>query len=526
MRLTSSYRGLLINSNILFALWLGVFTLLRVINLEGTLLWADDLSTLPALDFVAWGDLPDAIYERLTRITGPILPTALDGVIVNLFGLSTVALRIPSVIVSIIGGVLLWRLLQVLFPENMAAQWVPLLLYTFSVPAIIYAQQIQPTAYYLMGSCAQLLAFIAFYRTDDRDPRFRRRMLVFIAVSTACFFINYLSVLLTGLLSAFWSFRLFDLTFISRPRRPVGRFLRYFGVYFGLHIPLFVLILNVPYELHPGRTYFYHYYFLSAGDFLVHSYDLVTYHFNYAYGKALYYPLTLNPASLVFVGVVGVGLVLFLRQNRLHFIYAAFTLVVLYFVARLAMYPYGGLRHSFTLAPILYIFVGYVVQALAPYRRVSQVIWGGVLGLAVLTWLLSGSGLYAARDLQLDSQEIIQIAAEYDIETILAHDDAYGVLRFQGIEQTLNLIGFGGDTDLSAVAPDERFLLVGMTSSMDPRWQAPFGLALPVIYCEACPFTITTLVDDDGPVPYAAEAAQAIYGPTNGRFFYLVEPNP
>lgn len=505
-----------------------LFTALRVINLQDTMLWSDDLSTLPSLDFIEWHALPGEISDRLRRITGPIFPTALGGVLVNLFGLSALMLRLPSLFAAILGLVLFQRVLQQLFPTQRTAQWLLLILFTFSIPSIMYAQQIQPTAYYFLGTSAQLLAFIPLYRTTYGDPRLRQRMLIFVGVSTSVFFINYLSVLIAGLLSASWSLRLFDDTWI-RKRLSMRRGISLFLTLFVLHIPLFGLILNVPYAGHPGRTYFYNNYFIDAADFVRYSYDMITYHFNFVFDPSLYYPLGINPLSIPFVMLVLYGGVLFLRRARIHSVYALLTVLIVFFVARLAMYPYGGVRHSFTLAPILYIFLGYALVNLTAHPHLKRTLPVGLTALAIIPWLIWGTGLYSGRDTQLDAHSLAQLADEHTISTIAAHSGTSGILRFQtanggDVLDDVTVMSFAGETDLAQVDSGEAFLLVSTRTAINPTWESPFGLSPPEIPCEMCPFRITPLIEDTGPLPYEGNVAQSIYWPMNGRFIYLVEP--
>jgi hypothetical protein len=67
----------------------------------------------------------------------------------------------------------------------------------------------------------------------------------------------------------------------------------------------------------------------------------------------------------------------------------------------LKVIPFGGLRHSFTLAPFLYVAAGYGIAAVgAAWWR--YVLCGVVAGSALAIFVLSGVHLYTDRQSTLD----------------------------------------------------------------------------------------------------------------------------
>jgi hypothetical protein len=499
-----------------------IFIGLRLINLQTTVLSSDDILTVPAFTFVPWQQLPTVIYERLTQITGPIFPTVVDGILVNMFGTSILALRLHSVIVSILGLFILWRILTQLFPTDRWAQGLPCVLYTFSIPAIIYAQQIQPTTYYFFATGLQLTVFIPFYRTRYSDPAFRRRMVIFVAVSTLAFFLNYISILVTTILGAIWCFQLYES--VRRKRLKLQDGMRFFISFAVLHLILLLLILNIPYEGYPSRSYFIPYYFLNPIEFMQHSYDLITYHLNYVFDLALYRPFGFNILSLPFVVLVLVGLVRFIRAGRLHIIYAAFTLLTLYAASQATLYPYGGLRHSFTFAPFLYGLIGYAVASFR--QRWRDMLLSGFVIYMLVCWLLSGVDVYEMRRSRLDSAVIARFVAEYNVSLVVAHSDMYEVLILQDspLLDSVSLVQLPDTDDLGSLNLEEPFLLVAYRTAIDPTWINALGTLPAHILYNPQDFTIATLVADMGLLPAESPGTQSIYGPMNGFFLYYVEP--
>ncbi len=511
-----------------------VFTLvyigLRLVNLQSTLLWADDTLTIPSLTFVPWPQLPQVIGERLLYITGPIFPTALDGIIVNLFGPSILALRVPMVITSALGMLLLTRVLHQLFPGDTWAVWLPPVCYAFSIPSILYAQQIQPTTYFFLATVLQLTVFIPFYRTEYHDPARRRRVIAFVAVSTLAFFFNYISVLVTALLGMIWCIRLYDEVRIRRRLAPRAG-LRLFAVFAALHIPLLLLVHNIPFGGQPGRNYLMTYYFLNPLAFLQRTYDLASYHFNYVFDPALYRPLGANVLSLPFVLLVVYGAVMFIRRSRLHVIYTMFAILMVYAASAAAVYPYGGVRHSFTLAPLLYVFAGYAVATLRNSLSAHRILFGGLLVYMIGCWFLWGTALYEERRARLDVAEVARLVEDYDVDYVVFHDEAYDVLALQAhtrgrplFERDVTLIGLQGIDDLFEVAPDAPFILIAYRTALDAAWENPPGAPEPSIVCDLCGSNVKALISDMGPLPVEGMVAQSIYWPVNGAFVYYVEP--
>jgi hypothetical protein len=97
--------------------------------------------------------------------------------------------------------------------------------------------------------------------------------------------------------------------------------------------------------------------------------------------------------------------------------------------------PFGGVRHSFTLAPFLFIFLGYGIEALQAIKRryafslpLVNICAAGCLIIAVLTFSCSGSSLYAKRKSRVQLATLQQLAGQYPIETIVGFQEAYDIL--------------------------------------------------------------------------------------------------
>jgi hypothetical protein len=506
----------------LFTLLL-VFITLRLIHIDRSQVWLDDSLTLANLSFVAWEDFIPTVMEQIEEITGPVVATYIDSVIVNLFGPNIVLLRLHTVIMAVICLFLLWRLLRQIFPENEWAQYLPLVLFTFSVPSIMYSQQIQPSMYFFFSTLVQLLVFIPFYgHLVNKQPSYRH-MLAFIGISVLMFFFNYMSLLMTIVLSFAWMFKLY--TLIRSKRIQVKTGLGYTAVYTLLHLAFVLLFIYRPTAEGPNRGYLEPYYLKSIPQFIQHTYDLVTYHFNYAFDMTVYRPLSLNVLSLPFVMLTLIGFIIFLRRNIFHSVYTLFAAFVFFSVSFINVFPYGGTRHSYTLAPFLFIAIGYAFTVIRPEHRR----WVGLAlpAIAIVTWGLFGWRYYEVKDSRFDTGEILRLAETHDVDVIAAHLDTKSIMELQHFTatgalfpETIAVCEVGNI--IAEMGLDEPFLLVAYVSAINPSWK---GSILPAeLINDPSLYRITHLIEDTGPLPPGEAVINSIYWPVNGFFVYLVEP--
>lgn len=515
-------------------LWilLVIFITLRLIYLDTTYLWADDASTLAITSFTPWSDLLQVVFERAWEITGAILPTLFDALIVNIFGPNVIALRLLSVFVSVLSFLLLYAVNKRLFPESHLAHWLPLFLFTFSVPSIIYSQQIQPSIYYFFATIAQLYVFIRLFSNFNQEAKnLYRPMSFFVLFASFVFFMNYMALFITFLLSLILTLRFYFAIRFRRIRWQAGILqIVYFAL---LHIPL---LLSAYYILHnentnPTRMYFKPYYSSNPIIFLRDTYDFISYHFNFVYEPTLYQPLGLNIFSLPFVPFVIWGIIIFMLRDRLHPFIVIIGIAFLFFLKITELFPYAGTRHTFTFAPFLYIFIAYALFQLEKSEKLKRFISVVFILLVLVPWSIWGWRLYEMRQSRIDLQMLADLADEYDVDYIVAFAETYPILflsdytQAQALNSEFSIEGMGRTQDIADINHDSPYLIVSVRNAVNATWGNPFGTFPSNIIASDGDYRLTTLIADEGSLPSDLEIAQSIYWPLNGFFVYLVEPN-
>jgi hypothetical protein len=511
-----------------------IFVVLRLVDLGSVYVWIDDVHsfTYTNLDPTPWSHMLGDSFQHSLDTTGPFFPTLVLKVINTLVGPHVLALRLPALIVGALSFLMLYLVLSRLF-NSMVARVLPLFLFTFSVPSIIYSQAIQPSIYYFLSSAVQLYLFVGL--VADLKPytptaKIFRKLQIFALVSTLLFFVNFMSVLIYGLLVGCY---VLMIGIMGRKQSGVGRKLAVTILNAVIvTIPLMILALLRARSGDVSRPYFEGLYYLDSPGAITRIprlvYDLLTYHFNFAYDPALYVPRGDNLLALPFVLLVLAGTVYFFARRRWALIPFAFASAVILAAAAFKLMPFGGLRHSLTLAPFLYVAAGYGVEAIhaAAQRsspRLARVAPGLVALLAafaLLTFVLSGVHLYADRKATLNIHTIHELAGE---RQVVGYCETYLILGVMGEDSELSGLG-----QVCADQPPDSiptpYLLVDYRRTFypDPSW--PVLAWDPVIPREMfAGKRITPLIQEIGPLDPHTMGVQSIYYPMNGFFVYLIE---
>jgi hypothetical protein len=188
--------------------------------------------------------------------------------------------------------------------------------------------------------------------------------------------------------------------------------------------------------------------------------------------------------------------------------------------------PFGGVRHSFTLAPFAFIFIGYGIQALEKLLQRAKVslqlrrlVIVALAGVALLTFVSSGTYLYTARKASMDLSALVQLAEHYNVKTIAAYEDTYDILTIMDYNQG----GILREHNLQLKLFDQNPYY---NSGVIPVGLGEIGDALVVAYRSALRFDlpqveVTVLWEDFGPLSSVHSTVnQSIY-PQNGFFVYL-----
>lgn len=509
-----------------------LFITLRLIYIKATFLWVDDMLTLPIINYTPWMDLPGIVFEHAQRITGPFLPSLFDAIIVNIVGPNIIAIRLLSVLVSVLSLLLLNAVIKLLFPESYLARWIPLLLFTFSIPSIIYAQQIQPSIYYLLATITLLYVYIRLFQHAHVDlGNLYFPMFIFVLVASFLFFLNYMILLIIFMLSLLLTLRIYFAARLGQIGWKAGLVqIVYFTV---IHLPLLWIAYHVLYneKTNAARSYFIPFYSNSPLIFLRDTYDFVTYHLNFTYNPSLYQPLGFNLLSLPFFLLFLWGVRVFALRDKLHSLMVIIAIGFLIFLKTIQIFPYAGTRHTFTIAPILYLFVGYALWQLERSQRMKNFISFGFVVLVLGIWCVSGWHLYEMRRSRLNLQSLITLTQEYDIQHILAFASTYRIITVKDYTDGhpltiahLTINSMGRLDDLADIKFDEPFLLVAINNAINPDWENPFGVNPAGIVASKGNYKVTALIEDHGLLPTDLSIAQSIYWPVNGFFVYLIEP--
>jgi len=504
-----------------------LFLLLRLLFMGSDYICEDQVGVLTGgLEWIEWWSVPEYALQKTLHTTNPYLPMLVARVLNNIFGPSILVQRLPAVLVSFASLLLLYRLLTRLL-RTKGARFLPLVLFTLSVPSIIYARQIHQSIWYFLTTVLQLYVFAsvaARLRADTTLPSIQRGIQLIARVSLIALLMNWMSIIVFAMLMVCYSILVMTR---CRAEGSARRSLIPIAVEIGLEsLPVLVLAyLRV--RLGGGvRSYFRpHYYIDELSDIPRLTFDLISYHFNFAYDTSLYRPLGENPLAIPFVGLIVLGAVFFMGRGREHALLALVAAVTLGTAYVSEVMPFGGVRHSLTVAPFLFILVGFGIEGLhAGMSRLG-------LPMAVARWLtiscallstgvflMSGSHLYVARASRIDLDDLVALVSERNVGTMVGFQDAYTTLRMMDHSRGGPLSDLGvefkimGDDAYDSRGPrvssaDADFLLVAYMRPLDIDFDER---------------TATTLREDPGLAHHYDPTVQSIYHPLNGYFVYHV----
>ncbi len=328
-----------------------------------------------------------------------------------------------------------------LFPGSLSPALAVSLLGTFSVSSIFYGQFGEVYSIYFLAGTIQYLVFWTVLRKGYSWSGY----LAFTVAAYLCGLFEYIQVWLTlGLFVA-------GILETDRVRRPI-RILRT-GIALILYgilnlIPFFLLLSKM--DLSAGHLGYYTHYYpvlnFSAGFFpgiesavwywLTRTYDLFNYHLALVFNTAVYRPLNWNWIMLPFI-LAGIGAV-FIRirkgQDKERGIIAVLIGVLGVFTLGNFLYllPYGGLRNTLLLAPIIWLAYG---EAVFQWGRLNWKRWSGKLIVWLLViipiapYLISLPGFYRDRIARLDLGRLEKIIKEYRPDTLIMAEATYDPFR-------------------------------------------------------------------------------------------------
>ncbi len=172
------------------------------------------------------------------------------------------------------------------------------------------------------------------------------------------------------------------------------------------------------------------------GYLLTRTYDLFNYHVSLVFDKRLYQPLEWNWISLPFIlAATGAVILYFLSErDRPRGILAALLGILSAYILGnvLRLVPYGGLRNTLFIAPVIWLTYGAIVEQ---YQKSVKHHWlRGLSGiilifLALLPFLYSLPQFYSDRVSNIDLNILEKLIKQYRPDTLIMAEATYDPFR-------------------------------------------------------------------------------------------------
>lgn len=461
-----------------------------------------------------------------------------------------------AIVGSLTVALVAWLARKIFVPPAPAATAVAAVA-SFALVSIVFGQFGEMYALYLLASAVQYAAYWLLVRKGFSW----RGYLEFAVVAFTCTLFEYLQILVTvGILLA----SVFEKSPVLRGRRLL-RAVGSLGVYMLVNlIPLMCLYAGAGYGLKMGhRLYLDNNYparWLTESDgclvirffwyFLSRTYDLFNYHLALVFNPRWYCPLQWNWLFLPFILLAGGALFLRLRrrENFRHSPSGVWTvlgsMLVVYMVGNaLFLVPYGGVRNSLFIAPLIWLAYGDLARI---YRlglgkcRAGFLLAGIVVILPVFIWLVSLPGFYRDRVSRFDGGEIMEAVLKYKPDTLIMPQATYHpfLMLLQKRKQLASFLQDQPDLTVTSFfefeddrwgkypipVPGDKVLALDLYQSWDggregrgitkdhPNLQTMFGPG----------WTVRPLIQNPGP-HIGIREHQSIYFPPNSFYLYLLE---
>lgn len=367
-----------------------------------------------------------------------------------------------------------------LYRPGTPATWSVVLMGSFSVCAIVFSQFANNFSFTYLMTALQVGVYLRLVRGRWKWPGF----LLFSLVAYLCQLVMYTQLLITaGLYLA----ALIGIGFASRRLR------HYFAWFFGgmtylavSFIHFFAAFSRIPWS-EPFRGYMAPYYPLFllskggvatgwdhswAGYYLLRLYDLFDYQWSLVFNPGIYQPLKWNWVSLPFLLVLLLGagcalinwrwarvsskskcpptkipktaeVIMRCTDSSSRYIDGGIPLIfisvlIVHIIAnRLLFITFGGTRQCVYLAPLFWLFYGWLmINILGIFRSKRNIRYYftviSLLLLPIIPFAVSLPGLYRDRVSRLDLDLVAQAVDRYQPELILAPRDS-----IQGIQLTM-----------------------------------------------------------------------------------------
>lgn len=516
-----------------------VAIVLRFIGISTIFLWHDEVDIIATMFDHHCNEniLSTSFFSATEGSSSPWFPLLVLHGAIRLFGPHIYVIRLPSLFFFGLSLYFLFLMLSKLF-SNPWFRFIPLFLFSISIPSIMYGQSPQPSICYFLSTVIQLYAFIRIMIMVRRDFSLRsslRGVNIYAQVSLLAFLFNYMSILIYLLLMGY--FIIWFMGAYSGFSKIKNLFILICEALIGF-IPLAILAVLRQYVLGAGKHRVI-YPVKSPGDTLRLIYDFFTYHFNYAYSPELYKPLWINALSWPFMLLVSLGIGYFIFRHRRHRIPAAVIMVAFSASVYFEVMPFGGIRHSMTIAPFAYLFLAYGILGLNNYLlrlKKGQLLFKSVLTTfalyALAIFIFSGRNFYIKRSSRLNLPEIIELARIHGVRKIAAFEHTYEAIRIMDhtAGDVLNKNGIimeGYEFDPMIFPEEDKYFLVAYRHAFNPEFDGAVSWPAAINNNpeEFKDVKVTPLREIIGPLKPLPDIMrrQSIYFPVNGIFVYLIE---
>ncbi len=271
---------------------------------------------------------------------------------------------------------------------------------------------------------------------------------------------------------------------------------------------------------------YYHPLNLSAIPFLLlRTYDLLTYNLNLFYNGELYWPRRLNPIllPLIIICIIGWYYSASGRFGRIAKHLSFFGMISLFITALLSLlrkYPFGGVRQTIFMSPLIFTFTGLGFWALIRSRLGKAVAVVLVITYLVL-WGINLPHFYKERVCPYTSQDLVNAWEENGKPSFYGDGGCNDTIRYM-LREYPNIKIENLKLDFEhAVFPEPPFLLIS------PHWAMEDSLWRPNLKekFEKLGYHIKLIVVCDAAYPMHPEYRQSIYSPANGLWLYKITKN-
>lgn len=401
----------------------------RGVNLE----WTGELTPFLDLLFKKAAVISEGDSPPLIGITAELFRF--------IFGENLSAARWFHAILHSLGIAIVAWLAFRLFPSSVPAILSVSLLAIFSVSSIFYGQFGEVYSIYFLAGAIQYLVFWTVLRRNYSWSGY----LAFTVTAYLCGLFQYTQLWLTlGLLLA----SLFTSTEVRRSIRLLRTIIA--GLIYSLLniISFFFLLTKV--SLDAGHVGYYTRYYPAAGPpsgifpgvetairyWFARTYDLFNYHLALVFDRNIYQPLHWSWLMFPFI-IIGLGAIIIrLRQGRgpnRGIIAVLFGVLAVFSIANFHyLIPYGGLRNTLLLAPIIWLAYGEAVSrwsALKWKGWPGRVATWGLVGMTVVPVLISLPAFYRDRVTRLDMAQLEEIIERYRPDTLIMAEATYDPFR-------------------------------------------------------------------------------------------------